>query len=96
MKNPVKQVGITTDNRPAMNGVFFMYDSMGLPLCTLLDLFEQKNMQVCWYSFIKDAHRSGWKNETILSRLKEAINDSFGLTYWNNISERIVDIVNKL
>lgn len=77
-KFPLQQVGLTTDGRPVYSGLFRFYETYGLPLDSVLSLFIEKGWVPDWMDFYLGALKSGMKHDRILSKLEEAISDSFG------------------
>ena len=72
-----------------MAGLFWMFNTYGLPLSVCLDAMNQKNTAVCWPSFIEDARAAGWSDDAIISRMEEAIVDVHGKGYWEQVKERV-------
>lgn len=90
------QTGITTDNKMVIAGVYSFYETEGLPLDIILDLFIKKNAIPDWIDFYNCAIKSGMKHSRIISKLYEAISDTYGSQCAKYITE-ILDrmIVNK-
>ncbi len=72
------KVGITTDNKPVISGIYKFYETHGLPLDIIFDIFIRKEWVPDWISLYQDALAAGMQHDRILSKLEEAINDSFG------------------
>ena len=47
-------------------------------------------MVVNWCEFIDTAFDHGWKIETVLRKLEEAIIDVYGRDYWEQLKSKIV------
>lgn len=88
-KTNLIQVGKTADNKMVMSGVFKMSDTYGLPLVDVLFLLEQNNCICSWFHFYEDAKRSGWKEETIKSRLKDAVIDVYDKSFYDIVEEQL-------
>lgn len=83
-KNELYQSGITTDGKPIMAGIFSFYETHGLPLDVILITFIEKGWVPDWVEFYETAISAGMKHDRILSKLEEAISDSFGKE-WNDV-----------
>jgi hypothetical protein len=68
-------VGHTPDGKPVVDGVFRIFDTIGLPLDSVLDLVSQKGWVVSWLDFYKDAAKAGWTHKTIMNRVSIAVSD---------------------
>lgn len=79
--------------REVLSGVFKFYDTVGLPISVVLGVFQSQGKQPCWTSFFTDAFKSGWKRETIFSRLEEGIVDIYGKEYWKIVEEKLSVVV---
>lgn len=84
----MQQIGVTSENKKIMGGVFKFYDTYGLPLSIVFDVLISKNMIPSWIHFIMDAKKSGWKKRTVDSRVREAIIDTYGLIFWVSMEEK--------
>lgn len=62
--------------------VFKMSEAMGLPIDMMLDQFSENNIVVDWAEYVDVAHQHGWRDDTILRKLEEAIIDVYGKQYW--------------
>lgn len=85
----LKQVGIDSNNNQVLAGVFQFYDSHGLPLDIVFSLLKDQGYSISYYDFVKDAAIAGWKNETIILRLREAIIDVYGKEYWLEVEKKL-------
>lgn len=65
------QVGITTDGKKVVSGVFKTMDTIGLPLDIICQELKSKGMIPAWDLFLIDAENAGWKKSTALRKLKE-------------------------
>lgn len=82
-------VGKTVDNKLVVGGVFYLYDSLGLPLCNILDMLNGKGWVPAWDIFLQDALDSGWKLDTILRRVKEGLVDIYDKQKTTRIMDNI-------
>ena len=88
-KNYLNQVGVTTDGKAVVAGVYEFYETHGLPLDVLFDSLDQKNQIPCWISFYKSASLAGMKHERILSKLEEAISDVYGKEFTDAVIKKL-------
>ena|SRR5579885_1614453 len=77
-KTGLSQTGITPEGKRVMNGVYKYYETHGLPLDVLFTVFIRKDWIPDWISFYQEARAAGMEHSRILSKLEEAISDSFG------------------
>jgi alanyl-tRNA synthetase len=86
--------GKTEDNKNVISGVFKFYDTVGLPLPDVLNYLKDNNLVCDWEDFINTAKKSGWKKSTLISRVKEAIQDSYN--DWNEFNEKFIKLVDHI
>lgn len=77
-KSDFIQVGITTDNKPVLSGIYKFYETHGIPLDVIFICFMENNWVPSWIDLYKDCKLAGIKHERIIAKLSEAIQDSFG------------------
>lgn len=88
-KNATKIVGfIEEKNVYLLNGMFKLYDTIGLPLTIIIEELSKRNLGICWTSFIKEARNAGWKEKTITSRIEESLVEFYGREYWEQWNYR--------
>jgi len=85
----VNQVGVTPDGIKIVDGVFKMFDSLGLPLADLFELCIANNMWISMPNFYNDAIEAGWPHKTILLRLRDALGDVKGTEYAEEVIKRL-------
>ena len=73
--------GITEANEEVVDGAWKMYESHGLPLDMIFDVFIQKKWIPDWIMLYRHMRTSGMKHDRIFSKLEEAIQDSYGKNY---------------
>lgn len=84
-KNLLVQTGVTSGGAPVFGGVFAFYETHGLPLTAIFQNFIDKGFLVDWIDFHKAALSAGMSHDRILSKLEEAISDSFGKEYCQHV-----------
>jgi alanyl-tRNA synthetase len=83
------QTGITTDNKICVSNVYRFYETEGLPLEVIFDLLKNHNMIPDWIEFVKEASAAGMTKRSILSKLEEAILDSYGKEFKDHIIKEL-------
>lgn len=91
-KNYITLVGYTVDNKPVIGGVWKTYETYGLPLDIIFDVCIRRDWIPSWIDLYKDMKESGMEHSRILSKLEEAINDSFGKDYSGVVISRLSEI----
>lgn len=91
-ENPIHTVGQTTDGKHVVDGIWKTYETHGLPLDIILDLCIRKNWVPDWIALYKQMRHSGMQHSRILSKLEEAINDSFGKDFGEVVISRLDQI----
>lgn len=71
-KNPLRQIGITTDGRPVIGGCFKMHDTFGFSLADSLWFCKHNGCVVGVEDFMKKAHEAGWPAKKIVAKVFEA------------------------
>jgi hypothetical protein len=91
-KQHLKQVVITTDGKRVFTGLYKFYETIGLPLDVLLSCFHAQNIAPDWMDFYKSARQAGMGHDRIISKLEEAISDSFG----RECSDQVIFTLDKI
>jgi alanyl-tRNA synthetase len=81
----LEQTGTTTDGKPVFSKVYKFYETHGLPLSVILQGFADKGWMVDWLDFYQAALSGGMKHDRILSKLEEAISDSYGKEFCQHV-----------
>jgi|SRR3972149_3676342 len=92
----IYKTGETEDKRDVYSGIFKFYDSLGFPLSMTYLILKNKNIQIDWFNFIENAKNNGWKKETTLSRIKDAINDCEDFKYWEKFEKKLIAVVKEI
>lgn len=70
--------GKTEDGRLVLGGVFSLYETHGIPLDIILGGIQEQGALVDWGDFYEAALASGMKHNSIVSKLADAISDTYG------------------
>jgi hypothetical protein len=90
--NPIHTVGETADGKKLVDGIWKTYETHGMPLDILFTLCIRKSYVPDWISLYKQMLHSGMEHSRILSKLEEAINDSFGKEFCDVVISRLDQI----
>ena len=85
----IRQVGLTPEGVQVVANTFKMFDAYGLPLDIMLDLMKDNNMIPDWIDFCNEAMISGWKNKTIIDRVKDAVETVYGTDFTEEVLSRL-------
>ncbi len=88
-KNNPKQVAVTPEKVMVIDGVFKLFDTLGVPLDAVFDLCKEKNMMPSWTHFYDDAIKQGWSQETIMNRLSINVSDVYGKEFCDEVIKRL-------
>ncbi len=91
-KQLIRQVGVTTEGKPVVAGIYRFCETVGLPLVDALFVLDQQGQVPCWESYYKEALDAGMKHARILSRLKEAMADTYSPEFLGVVIERLDDV----
>ncbi len=89
------QTGITSDNKIVIGGCFAFYETYGVPLNVFLICCVENNSIPDWIDFYLAALAAGMEHDRILSKLEEAINDSFGKEFCDAVIFRLGELFKK-
>ncbi len=81
--------GKTVEGQLVLAGVYKFYETHGLPLDVIFDLLQARNSIPDWSAFHSEALKAGMKHDRIISKLAEAISDSFGAAYRDEVVRRL-------
>jgi alanyl-tRNA synthetase len=82
-------VGETSDGKKVISGVFRLFETHGLPLSDILSILKQRDYIIDWFDFYQDALSAGMKHDSVIAKLNEAINDSYGTEFKNTVIRRL-------
>jgi alanyl-tRNA synthetase len=85
-------VGYTEAKEAVVGGLWKMYETYGIPLDIIFDACMRRNSIPGWIDLYQDMKKSGMEHGRILSKLEEAINDSFGKEYSGVVISRLSEI----
>lgn len=88
------QSGITSEGNLVISGVYKLYETIGLPLDVIFTCFRERNWVPDWIDFYLGAVASGMEHTRIISKLEEAISDSFGKEWADVVISRLNIVVN--
>lgn len=88
-KFPLKQVGTTPEGLAVYTGVYKLYETYGLPLDVIFMTFQDKGWVPDWIDFYIAAVAAGMEHDRIISKLEEAISDSFGKEWADAVISRL-------
>jgi|SRR5579885_1371433 len=91
-KTGLVQTGVTSDNKPVYSGVYKFYETHGLPLDVILTTFIEKGWVPDWIDFYKSALSAGMEHSRIISKLEEAVSDSYGKEWCDVVILRLNQI----
>jgi hypothetical protein len=75
-----------------VSGLVRFYNSVGLSLQDILQYCVDNGYQPSWVDFYIEATQVGWTEKTIFSRLREAITDVYGVSYWTEVEKRFEEL----
>jgi hypothetical protein len=82
-------IGKTETGQLVVGDIFKFFDTHGLPLADIFSMCIVSDFQPCWINFYTQAKEHGWKHKTIMLRLADALNDSYGADYTKIVIERL-------
>jgi len=88
-KRKISISGKTEDNQHVLSGVFLFVGTLGLPLTDVLFKCKESGFVIDWINFYEDALKDGYKSQTVLSKIEEAVVDVFGKKYKDNLLKRL-------
>lgn len=93
-KKLLKQTGITPDGKSVYAGTYRLCETVGVPLDTLFGCLQEKNSIPDWIDFYQTARQAGMGHERILSKLEEAICDSYGKEFSDHVIFTLDNVFN--
>jgi hypothetical protein len=85
----LKIIGRTVDDKLVLAEVYKFYSSTGLPLEMIFDVLQAQRAVPCWMTFVKEAQEAGMEYSRILSRLDEALVDSYGPQFRDTVFKEL-------
>ncbi len=94
-KTNLHQVGTTEDGKKVYAGVYTFFSCYGLPLDVIFGIAKEQGWVPCWISFYKEAKLAGMSHDRVISKLEEALCDTFGLDYSNIVIDKLNSVIGK-
>jgi len=88
-ENYINQIGITSDNKKAVAGIWKTFETHGIPLDIIFTICMRKESVPDWILLYNEMKLSGMKHTRIISKLEEAISDSFGKEWSDVVISRL-------
>lgn len=82
-------VGKTTDGKLVVDGIWKCFETHGLPFDVLFDVCLQRDLMPDWMLLCNQMVKSGMDRERVLSKLSEAICDTFGKAFCDEVVRRL-------
>jgi alanyl-tRNA synthetase len=86
---PITVVGKTTDGKLVVDGIWKCFETFGLPFDVLFEVCLRKGWVPDWTVLRDQMVRSGMDKERVLSKLNEAISDTFGKAFCDEVVRRL-------
>jgi hypothetical protein len=80
-KNIISLVGITTDNKALIDGVWKAHDTYGIPLEILFEVCVKNNWMPDWMLLHQQMLFSGIQHSRVISILEHPLTDAFGFEF---------------
>jgi alanyl-tRNA synthetase len=87
---PITVVGRTTDGKLVVDGIWKCFETYGLPFDVLFEVCLRKGWVPDWRLLHNQMVRSGVDRERALSKLSEAICDTFGKAFCDEVILRFL------
>ncbi len=85
----ITQIGMTTDDKCVMSGVYRFAETYGLPLDMIFTIMQERNQMPSWVSFYKEAKSAGMKHRRIIAKLSEPMREVFGADFTTHVLGRL-------
>ena len=72
-KRILKVVGITEDKKFVVSNVGKFYDTIGLPLCIIINELEQNGFVIDWIDFINYSIKNNWNISQTISMIEDSL-----------------------
>jgi len=72
-----------------VGNVFLLCESRGLPLEFIIDSLKDEGFVISWVDFYEDSLNALWSPETTLSKIQNALNETYGKEYSNDVILRL-------
>lgn len=87
--SPIRVVGKTTDDRLVVDGIWTCFETHGLPFDILFDICLQRGWVPDWSRLLRQMVDSGMAQDRAISKLREAISDTFGPCFCHEVLARL-------
>ena len=88
----IKIIGKTTNGKFVIDGVWKCFETHGLPFDVIFEICIKRNWIPDWTLLYNQMINSKIEKERILSKLAEAISDSFGKVFCDEVLKRLEKI----
>ena len=74
--SPITVVGITTDGKECLGGIFEMAATYGFPLPASMVEAERMGAVISWETYMKDALKAGWPIDRAFKAIRAAFRET--------------------
>ncbi len=85
-------VGKTEDSKLVVSGTYDFHETCGFPLEMLFAYLSDRNIVPDWVDFYKCAARNGMKHDRILSKIKDPIEDAYGVDFAKVVCDTLTEL----
>lgn len=85
----MKIISKTSNNKFVVDGVYYLYNTYGIPLEYICLVLAENNYIINWLNLITDATDVGMKQSNIISKIRTITLDVYGKDFSNQIIKRI-------
>jgi len=75
--------------------VFKLSDTHGVPLETILDVFESRGLVIDWIEYYNDCVKSGWTDKTIIKKIEYPLQDVYGHKHSDEVMQRLKEYMDR-
>ena len=85
----MRQVGVTTDDRPVVAGLYALDETHGIPLDVLLDGVRDQGAIPCWLSLVREGVEAGASADRWSRKVAAAATDAYGPVLGRRVALRL-------
>lgn len=68
----MKVVGYTIEGKRVVDGIYYLYETYGLPIDIIIHRLSRSEIVVCWVHFLLDAQKAGANMSNIKTMVRNA------------------------
>ena len=83
------QVGLTTEGKPVVVGIYRFYETVGMPLEMVVSLVHQRGGIPCWTTLVEEMRKGGLSDRKIRGLIESVVQFVYDRSFGDVVLQRL-------